>query len=135
VVDAAVRGFDLVVADVPRHVDLAGAELAGRSVLTVVVVPEEVRAVASSRRVLDRLVRHTSAIAVVSVAGPNGLGRDVVAEALGRPVVARIRHDRNLRTSIDHGHGPGRSRTSRRVATTVLDLLGLDSAERAAVAT
>jgi secretion/DNA translocation related CpaE-like protein len=65
VVDAAVRGFDLVVADVPRHVDLAGAELAGRSVLTVVVVPEEVRAVASSRRVLDRLVRHTSAIAVV----------------------------------------------------------------------
>ena len=59
VLAAAVRGFDLVVADVPRHLEPAGAELVARSVLTVVVVPEEVRAVGSARRVLGRLEPHT----------------------------------------------------------------------------
>ena len=126
VLAAAVRGFDLVVADVPRHLEPAGAELVARSVLTVVVVPEEVRAVGSARRVLDRLEPHTSAVAVVSAARSGGLGRHGVAEALGRPVIARFRHDRHIRAAVDHGHGPGRSRTARGVATTVLDLLGLD---------
>jgi secretion/DNA translocation related CpaE-like protein len=131
VLSAAVRGFDLVVADVPRHLDPAGIELVSRSVLTVVLVPEEVRAVASSRRVLDRLESLTSAIAVVSAARPGGLGRHAVAEALGRPVIDRLRHDRHLRPAIEHGLGPGRSRTTRGVATTVLDLLGLDGVARA----
>ena len=130
VLSAAVRGFDLVVADVPRHLDPAGVELVARAVLTVVVVPEEVRAVASSRRVLDRLESHTSAVAVVSAARSGGLDRHAVADGLGRPVIDRLRHDRHLRAAIDHGHGPGRSRTTRGVATTVLDLLGLDGAVR-----
>ncbi len=131
VLAAAVRGFDLVVADVPRHLDRAGAELVGRSVLTVVLVPEEVRAVGSAARVLDRIHQHTSAVAIASVACPGGLGREAVADGLGRPVIARLRHDRHLRVAIDHGHGPGGSRATRRVAATVLDLLGLDSADRA----
>jgi secretion/DNA translocation related CpaE-like protein len=127
VLAAAVRGFDLVVADVPRHLEPAGAELVARSVLTVVVVPEEVRAVGSTRRVLERLEPHTSSVAVVSAARSGGLGRQAVAEGLGRPVVARFRHDRHIRTAVDHGHGPGRSRPARGVATAVLDLLGLDT--------
>ncbi len=127
VLAAAVRGFDLVVADVPRHLEPAGAELVTRSVLTVVVVPEEVRAVGSTRRVLERLEPHTSSVAVVSAARSGGIGRQAVAEGLGRPVVARFRHDRHLRTVVDHGHGPGKSRPARGVATAVLDLLGLDS--------
>lgn len=130
VLSAAVRGFDLVVADVPRHLEPAGAELVQRSVLTVVVVPEEVRAVGSARRVLDRLAAHTSAVAVVAAARPGGVGRHDVAAGLGRPVIARLRHDRRVRTAVDHGHGPGRSRAARGVADTVLDLLGLDAADR-----
>ena len=130
VLSAAVRGFDLVVADVPRHLEPAGAELVSRSVLTVVVVPEEVRAVGSSRRVLERLQPHTSVVAIVAAGRSGGIGRLAVAEALGRPVIARFRHDRHIRTAVDHGHGPGRSRTARGVATTVLDLLGLDAASR-----
>ncbi|MGH3458454.1 hypothetical protein, partial [Aeromicrobium sp.] len=126
VLAAAVRGFDLVVADVPRHLEPAGAELVGRSVLTVVVVPEDVRAVGSARRVLERLRPHTSAVHVVSVARSGGLGREAVAESLGRPVIARLRHDRHLRTAVDHGHGPGGSRSYGRAATSLLDLLGLD---------
>jgi secretion/DNA translocation related CpaE-like protein len=132
VLSAAVRGFDLVVADVPRHLEPAGTELVSRSVLTVVVVPEEVRAVGSARRVLERLEPHTSAVAIVAAARSGGVGRQAVAEALGRPVIARLRHDRHIRTAVDHGHGPGRSRTARGVATAVLDLLGLDTPTRPA---
>jgi len=134
VLAAATRGFDLVVADVPRHLEPAGAELVSRSVLTVVVVPEEVRAVGSARRVLDRLEPHTSAVAVVSAARSGGLGRQAVSEGLGRPVIARLRHDRHIRTAVDHGHGPGKSRTARGVAHALLDLLGLDRASRPAAA-
>jgi hypothetical protein len=47
-------------------------------------------------------------------------------------VIARLRHDRHIRTAVDHGHGPGRSRTARGVATAVLDLLGLDAPGRPA---
>jgi secretion/DNA translocation related CpaE-like protein len=131
ILTAAVRGFDLVVADVPRTMEAAGAELVGRSVLTVVVVPEEVRAVGSARRVLDRLRPHTSAIALVAAARPGGLGRDAVADGLGHPVLARLRHDRHVRTAVDHGHGPGGSRALGRAAATVLDVLGLEPASRA----
>jgi hypothetical protein len=42
-------------------------------------------------------------------------------------VVARFRHDRHIRTAVDHGHGPGKSRPARGVASAVLDLLGLES--------
>lgn len=133
VLAAATRGFDLVVADVPRHLEPAGAEIVSRSVLTVLVVPEEVRSVGSARRVLHRLEPHTSAVAVVSAARPGGIGRRDVADGLGRPVVARLRHDRHLRTAVDHGHGPGGSRTARDVAHALLDLLGLDRASRPTV--
>jgi secretion/DNA translocation related CpaE-like protein len=127
VLGAAMRGFDLVVADVPRHLDAAGRDIVGRSVLTVVVVPEDVRAIGSARRVLARLRSHTSALAIVTAARPGGLGRDAVADGLRRPVIARLRTDRHIRSAVDHGHGPGRSRAARDVATTVLDLLGLES--------
>lgn len=130
VLAAAVRGFDLVVADVPRHLEPAGEELVGRSVLTVVLVPEEVRAIGSARRVLERLRPHTSSVAVVSVARSGGLGREAVEERLERPVIARLRHDRHVTTAVDHGHGPGGSRTFGRAATSILDVLGLDPATR-----
>ena len=127
VLTAAIRGFDLVVADVPRHLGAAGAELVGRSVLTVLVVPEDIRAIAASRRVLDRLRPHTSSFAVVAVARANGLGRESVSDALALPVVARLRHDRHLRPAVDLGHGPGESRTFRRASDQLIELLGLES--------
>ena len=62
-----------------------------------------------------------------------GIGRDrpsehpvPVEDALEMPVLARIRPDRRVRGVIDRGHGPGRSRSLRRTAATVLDALGLE---------
>ena len=126
VLTAAVRGFDLVVADVPRHLDSHGVDILGRSVLTVVVVAEEICALGAARHILARVSDCASSIAVVSVSRRGGIGPDAVAEALGRPILARHRHDRRLRGSVDRGHGPGRSRSARRTSAVVLDALGLD---------
>lgn len=126
VMDAATRGFDLVAVDVPRHLDAAGAELVGRSVLTLVLVPEEIGAVAASRRVLAGLQRCAPAIGLVSVGRRSGIGATAVSEALEMPVLARIRPDRDLPAAIDRGQGPGGSRRLGRAAGAVLDALGLE---------
>lgn len=126
VISAAVRGFDLLAVDVPRHLDDHAAELVGRSVLTLLVVPEEIGAVAAARGVLMRAQRSAPSVALVSVARRGGIGPEAVSEVLGLPVLARLRPDRRIRTAIDRGHGPGGSRSLRRTAARVLDALGLD---------
>lgn len=126
VLDAAVRGFDLVAVDVPRVLDAAGVEIVGRSVLTVVLVPEEIVAVAAARHVLARLRRCAPSVGLISVGRRSGIGPVAVAEALDMPVLARIRPDRSLPGAIDRGHGPGGSRRLLRAAGSILDALGLE---------
>ncbi|WP_162891339.1 septum site-determining protein Ssd [Aeromicrobium sp. A1-2] len=127
VLTAAVRGFDLVVADVPRHLDAAGVDIIGRSVLTVLLVAEDMCGVGAARQVLSRLQQVASSIAVVSVARRGGIGPAAVSEVLGLPVLARHRADRRMRLALDRGLGPGRSRTSRCTARALLDTLGLEA--------
>jgi secretion/DNA translocation related CpaE-like protein len=127
VLDAAARGFELVVVDVPRHLDAAGVDVVGRSVLTVVLVPEEIAAVAAARHVLDRLRGCAPAIGLVTVGRRGGIGPGAVADAVDLKVLARIRHDRRLRGAVDRGLGPGGSRRLRRAAGSVLDALGLQA--------
>jgi secretion/DNA translocation related CpaE-like protein len=126
VVSAAVRGFDLVVADLPRHLGAAGPEVVGRSVLTLVVVPEEIAAVAAARQVLAAVVPRAPSVGLVSVARPAGIGVGAVEDALGMPALARIRPDRRLRAAVDQGRGPGRSRSLQRAAGAILDAVGLE---------
>ena len=128
VLTAAVRGFDLVVADVPRHLDDFGIDIVGRSVLSVLVVAEDICGVGAARHVLDRLQRVASSIVVISVGRPGGIGPAAVSDALGLPVLARHRVDRRIRGAVDRGLGPGRSRAARRTAKTLLDTLGLETA-------
>lgn len=130
VLGAASRGFDLVVADVPRHALCSTAvgsmhEVVGRSVCTVVLVPEETRALGAARALMERLGELTAQVAVLAVARPGGLDAGLVQATVGRPVLARLRTDRRLRTAVEQGHGPRRSRTLGRAAEQVLDLLGL----------
>ncbi|MGA8850160.1 MAG: septum site-determining protein Ssd [Aeromicrobium sp.] len=125
---AASRAFDLVVADAPRTVGSSGwsESLLAGSVLTVVVVGEDVGGVGAARRVASRVRETCSSVVAVSVTRRGGLGSSAAQEAIGLPVVARIRPHRGLRLAIDHGRGPMRSRSLRRAAGDVLDLLGLD---------
>lgn len=125
VFSSAARGFDLVVVDLPRYLDEAAVGLVGRSVLTIVVVPEEIGAASAARRVVASVARSAPAVALVSAARRSGIGPDAVSDAVGLPVLARLRRDRHLRGAIDRGYGPARSRPLRRTADTVLDALGL----------
>ena len=128
VLTAAVRGFDLVVADVPRHLDDFGVDIVGRSVLSVLVVAEDICGVGAARHVLDRLQQAASSTVVISVGRPGGIGPAAVSDALGLPVLARHRVDRRIRGAVDRGLGPGRSRPARRTAKALLDTLGLEKA-------
>jgi Flp pilus assembly CpaE family ATPase len=125
VLTAATRAFDVVVADVPRHLDDLGAAVLTRCEGAVLVVPEDVRCVAAGRIALARVSAHVPRVVLVTVRRPGGLGSGPVAEALRLPVVARLGNDRRLRADVEHGRGPGRSRTFRRASSRVLDVVGL----------
>ena len=124
---AATRAFDLVVADAPRGpaVDAWTSSLLAGSVLTVVVVADDLAGVGAARRLTQRLQVVSGSVAAVAVTRRGGLGRLAVEETIGVPVVAQVRPDRRLRRAVDHGRGPGGSRSLRRAAVDVLDLLGL----------
>ncbi len=121
---AARRGFDLVVCDVERHLDALGSELLAQALLTVVVVPEDVRSLAASRGLVQRLGARTSSLAVVTALRRPGLARQTIEDTLGVPVIAQMRHDRRLQESLDHGIGPGGSAVLRRAVRPVLELVG-----------
>lgn len=126
VLDAATRGFDVVAVDVPRRLDAVGAEIVGRSVLTALLVPEEIASVAAARQVVSLLDGCAPAIGLISAARPSGIGPAALSDALEMPVLARLRPDRRVRGAVDRGLGPGSSRRLRRAADAVLDALGLE---------
>jgi len=128
VLAAAARAYDLVAADVPREFNEVTEEILGRSVLTVLLVPEDIHALSASGRVLAQLQRHTGNIVLLTRARRGGIGSSVVSEALGLPVLGRVRHERPLGANLDAGEGPGRSRTLRAGCHRILDTLGMRQA-------
>ncbi|HUS22865.1 MAG TPA: septum site-determining protein Ssd [Aeromicrobium sp.] len=121
---AARRGFDVVVCDVDRHVDSLGSELLAHALLTVVVVPEDVRSLAAATSVIQRVSSHASSLAVVTAHRRPGLARDTIEATLGLPVIAQVRLDRRLQEALDHGVGPGGSSALRRAVRPLLDIVG-----------
>ena len=108
VLDAAARGYDLVVADLPRHVTDASAEVLASADVTLLVVPAEVRATVAADRVADVARRYTRDLRVV-VRGPSpgGLRPTVIAESLRLPLAGVVAADRRLARSIERGEPPG----------------------------
>jgi len=125
VLAAALRGFDLVVCDVARHVDPRGLEMVTRAALTVVVVPTDIRGVTGTRAVLQRLRPVSPALSLVTSARRPGLSTDAIEEALETPVIGRLRLDPHLRAAIDQGGGPHGSAALRRAAVPVLATVGV----------
>jgi len=125
VIAAALRGFDVVVADVPRHLDELGRELVARSVLTVVVVPRRLGGIVAAGSLLARLEPLTDAVVAVTRAGPGAVSRATVARDLGVPVIAELHASRRVAADVEHGLGPMRARTVVSAARRVLDTVGL----------
>lgn len=125
VIAAAMRGFDVVVADVPRHLDGLGRELVARSVLTVVVVPRRLRGVVAARALIERLASWSSSVVLVTRAVPAGIPPATVGRELGLPVLADLGSSRRLGADLEHGLGPLRARSVTATARRVLDTVGL----------
>jgi secretion/DNA translocation related CpaE-like protein len=108
VLDAAARGYDLVVVDLPRHIGDASAEALAAADVTLIVVPAEVRAAVAADRVAD-LARHYTRDLRLVVRGPapGGLKPTVIAESLRLPLVGVISTDRRLAGAIERGEPPG----------------------------
>ncbi|MEO6472716.1 MAG: septum site-determining protein Ssd, partial [Aeromicrobium sp.] len=124
VIAAASRTYDLVAVDVPRRFEPVTEEILTRSVLTVLLVPEDIHALSAAGRVLERLRRHTGNVVLLTRARPGGMGSAIVGETLGLPVLGRLRHERRLGSALDDGDGPGRSRSFRKGSRAILDALG-----------
>ena len=124
VLNTLVRGYDTVVADVPRHLDDLGAQLVSRSVATVLVVPMRLGGVIAAEHLLPRIQELSGHVLVVAQPVKGGSDQRQLAAKLGVPILTQW--PRNQRTFIDveHGLGPAKG-VGRKVAHTVLETLGL----------
>lgn len=107
VVHAAVREFDLVVLDVPRHLDELGRAGLRFADLTLLLVPAEVRAASAAGRLLRELeVLVGDLRVVVRGPAPTGLPATAVAEALDLPLAGDLRPEPTLAADLDRGLVP-----------------------------
>jgi secretion/DNA translocation related CpaE-like protein len=110
VLAAATRAHDLVVLDLPRHLDPV-AEMAVTGADTVLLlVPAEVRAVAAAVRVAAVVGSVASELRVV-VRGPapSGLSAAEVAGILRLPLAGSLRPEAGLDRLLERGEAPARS--------------------------
>ncbi|GGQ09797.1 secretion/DNA translocation related CpaE-like protein [Actinomadura coerulea] len=102
--DAAARGFDLVIADVPRHPGDLGRAALRAAAATFLLVPAEVRATVAADGLAAALRRDTADLRlVVQGPAPGGITPDAVASVLGLPLAGSFDRDRRLPTAIDSG--------------------------------
>jgi secretion/DNA translocation related CpaE-like protein len=105
--DAARRGRDVVVVDLPRQLDDAAALALQSADRALVVVPAELRATAAAARVAATLAPHCDDLSVV-VRGPapGRLKAREVARALGLPLAGTLRPEPGLCQALEHGEAP-----------------------------
>ncbi|HEY8457707.1 MAG TPA: septum site-determining protein Ssd [Actinopolymorphaceae bacterium] len=111
VLSAARRGRDLVVVDLPRHVDDTTKEALSQCRSVLLVVPAEVRAVASGARIADLVSRYAYDVrVVVRGPGPSGLDGGIIAEALGLPLIGELTSEPRLDLMLERGEPPAGNR-------------------------
>ena len=121
---AASRGFEVVVVDLPRHLDPVVTETVSRCDHVVVVVAPTVTGVASA----SRLVRHLPGGPgrhLVTRGRSGGVDPDAVSRLLDLPLLVAMPDQRRLDEAIDLGVGPARHRRGplARAAQQVVDIL------------
>ena len=106
VIDAGVRGYDLVVVDLPRCPDPAADVVLGRADETLLVMTNRVRAAAAALRVIDVLQGRSALPSLVVRSAPGGVTDDAVLADLGRPVVGRLPFSRAVSARAEEGEPP-----------------------------
>ncbi|MFG1947553.1 septum site-determining protein Ssd [Nonomuraea sp. NPDC048826] len=104
VLEAGRRGFDLVIVDLPRHLDAAAAEALTRATTTLLVATADVRGILSAAQVLRQAAEHTSDLR--AVIRPGVLDPDTAAVSLAIPAAARLPDQPRLTTTLNRGELP-----------------------------
>lgn len=134
VLDAGLRAGYTVICDLPRDPDPAGWQAIDRSDLVVVVVPAEVRASTSARRIVDRLADRARNVGlVVRGPAPDALSVDAIVSAVGAEALAVMRAEPNIAKDIERAEfGPKRTGPLARGAREVLSRLWAAEPQQAA---
>jgi secretion/DNA translocation related CpaE-like protein len=105
--DAARRGRDVIVADLPRRLDDAAVLALQSADRAVLVVPAELRATAAAARVAQTARLHCPELSVV-VRGPapGRLRPHEVAAALSLPLAGTLRPEPALCRALERGEAP-----------------------------
>lgn len=105
--DAAQRGRDVIVADLPRQLDDAAALALQAADRTLLLVPAELRATASAARTLAQIRPHCEQVAVV-VRGPapGRLRPREIAQTLGLPLAGSLRPEPAMCQALERGTAP-----------------------------
>ncbi len=107
VIDAGSRGFDMVVIDLPRHLDPVCEEAIARCHEMVVVTTTTLAAVASVSRLIQRLpFRHS--VPRLITRGNGLVAPPEIAQTLNIPLHTAMSNQRGLDEDIDLGAGPVR---------------------------
>lgn len=105
--DAARRGRDVIIVDLPRHLDDAAALALQAADRTILVVPAELRATAAAARVAAMVSLHCDDLAlVVRGPAPGRLKAREVARALGLPLAGSLRPESSLCQALERGEAP-----------------------------
>ncbi|MFC4112655.1 septum site-determining protein Ssd [Nonomuraea zeae] len=104
VLEAGQRGFDLVVVDLPRHLDPASVEALTRAKVTLVVATADVRGILSTVQVLGEARKHTSDLRAILRQGV--VDEDLAATSLGIPSAGNLPDQPRLTTTLNRGELP-----------------------------
>ncbi|MEU6739828.1 septum site-determining protein Ssd [Streptosporangium sandarakinum] len=104
VLESGTRGFDLVIADLPRRLDPAAAEALGRAAVTLLVVVADVRGVLAAAQVLTGLREHTGEVRAVVRGGV--LEESVVTASLNVPSAGTLPDQPRLAAALNRGDAP-----------------------------
>jgi secretion/DNA translocation related CpaE-like protein len=105
---AAMRGRELIVADLPRTPGPMADSVLAAAAVVLLVVPAEVRACAAAGRTVAWL-RHRVDDVQLLVRGPapGGLSPDAISEALALPLAGWVRAEPGLAAGYERGDPPG----------------------------
>jgi secretion/DNA translocation related CpaE-like protein len=105
--DAARRGRDVVITDLPRQLDDAATLALQAADRAILVVPAELRATAAAARIASTVALHCEDLSVV-VRGPapGRLKAREVARALGLPLAGSLRPEAALCQALERGEAP-----------------------------
>jgi secretion/DNA translocation related CpaE-like protein len=104
VLEAGRRGFDLVVVDLPRHLDPAAVEALTRAKATLVVAAADVRGILSTIQILGELRKHTSDLR--AILRPGIVDDDTAAASLGIPCAGALPDQPRLTAILNRGELP-----------------------------